>query len=129
MKIHSSDVAMIILQVCRRNLLRNMMAEQVEERKRAKTFLVYLRTNSTIITALDCPDQCPEVTVERDGRVPPMSCICVCSRRTDGRGRLKRCVSTKLQSPPVQNGIDVQLSQTITNAVRFTVMSVISNGY
>lgn len=54
------------------------MAERVgEERQRAKTFVVYLRMNNTIITALDRLGQCPEVTVERDGRVPPMSCICV----------------------------------------------------
>lgn len=95
---------MIILQVCRRNLLRNMMAERVgEERKRATTFLVYLRTNSTIITALDCPGQCPEVTVERDGRIPPMSCICVYARRTS----IERSVSSKLQSSAVQNDIEL----------------------
>lgn len=94
---------MIILQVCRRNLLRNMMAERVEERKRAKTFLVYLRANSTIITALDCPGQCPEVTVERDGRIPPMSCICVYARRTF----IERSVSSKLQSSTVQNDIEL----------------------
>jgi len=75
--IHSNDVAMMILHVWRRNLLRNMMASDSSGWARARD--LYLNSDDNIITVFS--GRCP-VTVVCDGRQPPsMSC----KRASDGK--------------------------------------------